>query len=371
MSIMDGQLDDLDGNPVLDDPSLIQPPNPLPAIKQQATLEPVNDTNQGEAVKLKKDYEAKLPLMDIQFKLVEGQTAKLADMEDVVNQITTNGSVDQQAADDVNVVFENFYSETMTRNHFTATPSKINLDRVLDFAKKRVAVESHLVVESILHLSKDPADSIQAMLNDISDHYLESLEHGFDTLKKIASEFSTDVTEQSNFFKQSGNKMLDLRNMDLIEQTEDPTAVSREERFKVITESFSNLFKDKAFGSYVRIVAEGSDGKQMTEMARSVEYGEGPICLIDIHNFWKNFDHTAYLEAFRFSLTECLEDVKKIKAHSAMCSDQGSDAASRFYAENINTMTSLNDAQKRIYNFTYSFLVFNMVSEQLFLIFTQ
>lgn len=366
MSLMDGQLDDINDSNIVDDPSLIQPPNPLPAIKQQITMEPVNQVNQGEAVKLKQDYEAKLPLMDIQIKTVEGQTTKITDMEDVIAQITTSGSVDQQAADDVNVVFENFYNETLTRNHFTVAPTKINLDKVTQFTGKRIAHESLTLAESIMCFAKEPLESIHCMLKDIDGNYLDCLSFGFSNLRNRVDYFSDWMKDpEANHFTVIEKQMVDMRQIDLIEQSDKPTAVSRVERFSKISEGLVSLFKDKSFGSYVRIVSLGKDGEKMSEAHRCVEYGDGALSMLDILSFYKTFDYHAFIKTLKDSVQDCFRQIEAVKAASESSNGKGPDACRKFYSDNAKVMAEINDVQKRAYHFTYSFLMFNALAEQL------
>lgn len=366
MSIMDGQLDDIGEGGIADDPSLVQPPNPLPAIQQQVTLEPATQENQGEAVKLKKDYEAKLPLMDIQFKTVEGQVAKITDMEDVVAQITTNGSVDQQAADDVNVVFENFYNETLTRNHFTVAPTKINLDKVNQFTTRRIAQESLSLAERILDFNKEPLTSMKCMMVDISTYYVEKLSDSFSDMKNRVDYFIDWMKgPDATHFVAAGKQMVDMRQIDLIEQGNNPTEMSRVERFDKVSQGLAVLFKDKSFGSYVRVVSIGKDGEKMSEASRCVEYGEGDLNLIGILDFYKNFDYHAFMQHMRETIQNSLAQIESVQAAAESSKGKGPEECRKFYANNAKPLAELNEAQKRVYHFVYSFLMFNALADQL------
>lgn len=365
MSINGEQLEDLKDETVADGSTSVEAPSLLPVSKEKVTIIPENKQFKDQAVQLTEEYEAKLPLMDVQLKLVDGHKSRLVDMEDVENMIASKGTVDQDTSEEVNTAFEGLYDNNLTKHHFTQGPTTINLQRVKNFMRSKISLEEVQLQNSFTELLAKPIDSAKFMLLDIKENYLPSLLSQTYQTRNQAASVPEKIANSQNMFVVIERDMLNLAKVDLAGEHEEPFNVNFNPRFDQLCDNLKELFEDVSFKAHVLAMSNEEDYMVRDNKEQVLEYGTKEVTIHDLVKFFMNSRIIGLVEEL-YDAVDCgVERLEEFKAEGQDIMDNAT-AIREYLAMNSVEITETSQNQSKLFTTVRNMITLNFLTQEFF-----
>ena len=237
MSLNDNVLDDLEGNPGLNEqPEPIQKVVLATKVKQTYDEPP---TSSGRALL------NKLPTTVDNIKLLQDGASKIIELEDIQQEIEEDDSMSQSSAELVSTAFEGFF-DNVRLSEFTRTPSKTNLV----FTKRYMASQIKLAKEDFQYKFKTflekPLDDALDVLEELQEDYIPELRAELANLQSSCSLLKEKISSNKNLILVDGVKFIDLRKIAL-QHPEEALRVLTNPEWRVLScaiQNFQHMWKE-------------------------------------------------------------------------------------------------------------------------------
>lgn len=371
MSLNDGQLDDLSDNTLVDNvqtPSIItpDPENPLTVI-------PENDQLRGQATKLEEDYEQKLPSMDVTLKLVEGNNAKLMDLEDVDATLLGEGKVSQDGADTINVAAEGLFDGPISRAHYTQMPSSLNFGHAKKHMQSRIALESEQLVSNFKALVTLPIEDAKCVLADVQTNHIPHLRSTTSALNQDAVTMPEKLIGCNNLFAQFGKEFIDLSKMDLCvdltslmnENIGGAQFVNQQPRFVHLTRALNRLMNDKKFKAFVLGVASGVAPERCENLDSYLEFVNSPVTIRDLINFYRYTGLVDFMDD-RTNVAQAMIGILERIQEKAKTLQDNPQAIREYLTEEGDSLALAAQSHVKLARFVLDMTYLNFIAQELF-----
>jgi hypothetical protein len=136
MSINDNVLDDINPDVNLNDPD-ITPPIESKIPSKEVTIIPTNNEvkniTDDDITKLDNVEKDTLVDKDIEFEIFEDDNSKIVDLKEVEDQLLATETIDRNIAVRIDEITGKFFNSTLTKEHFSSSPSQVNYKYALKF----------------------------------------------------------------------------------------------------------------------------------------------------------------------------------------------------------------------------------------------
>lgn len=365
MGLNDGALDGLGGDTTIVDNETVKSPSTIPQSTVPITIIPENDQLQGKAIELTKEYEKKLPTLDVTLKFVEGDQSRLVDLEDIAETISGEGVVGQESADLVNKAFEGLYDGPIKRGHFTESPSSINFGHVKQHMKKKIALEEAALLSHFKIMIDQPIEDARCILNELTENYLPFLFLEARKLQGIAVDLPAKIALSNNMFVQVDKAMLNLSKLDLTATPTYDYNVNGTKEFDNLCKGIQELFHDTRMKSMVLSIAKGENLMYSQCHEAVLENSNKAVSINDLIAFFQQSGVVEYIDQLTELAKTMLRKMEKIQEDGrGIADDVGGVRA--YLTDNIKTITESSMYHQTVVRVITNMITLCYISEQFF-----
>lgn len=334
MALNDNVMDGLGEPP--EDIDLIQQPSAIPRNKQPILMTAASGL-EGEI--MSDEDLAKLPSMDISFKLVEDGQDKIVNLEEVEKEILGQESIGKIAAEYASLAFESIFNGPVKLNHFTQTPSQTNYEYVKRHMRSQIAQEEALVASALQVFLDQPLEDGYSLYNNIKENYLPALRSDAFHLTAACSSVKKIIDTTKDTVYPMGEAFVDLAKVDLI-----TLDISKVQNLQANTTLLANAVKtlqlamdDHFFSGYIHAIIHGKGTAYASTREAGVEYYGQSLTIGDLLAFYQNMESNASFDYMQEQAQQGLVNMQKLKENATV--DQSSkEAVNAFLLENSETI---------------------------------
>ena len=287
MSLNDGALDDIDNNGVVDE-DVIHSPNVVEKSGEQVTIIPVTPELKANKTDLSELDIAKLPTMDVEFKIVNDQSSKIVELSDIESDIIGQESIDRNNAKVVNELF----GTELSLEQFTTNKTKVNYSDTVRVMKLRLAQEHEALAKSISTYLSGPVADAKVILEKLKIEYIPVVMDSISVMQYRTSTFEQKMNESKNAIVPYSVSFVDIFKFDLltteVDEIEFPNTdlVSKLVRY---TANLKEFFKIPLFKAFFFQCLDGKDdGLFNSEFSilDTHEYNSRCVSIADLAKFY-------------------------------------------------------------------------------------
>lgn len=335
MALNDGVLDDIeDANP-----SIVLPENDIKKSGDSIIVEPITPENKDKESVLTEAQLSELPGMDVQFKMVSDNVAKIADLKDVEADIIGEGTISKEDAKDLSLRIDGFFSKSFSLEHFTVQKSKAGLSDALHRIKQAIAKEQLSVNTLYYTFMSESIEATKRLASVVNDEFVAS------TIKAV-NDYVYDSMKLIESLPKNKNAVFPLNNDFVNITTTDLQAIS----FDLITVG-NNGISVNASAAAIQKILEYTTLKALilgVPESKTLDYLLGPdavleynhrvITIMDLLNFFKSASTVeTYINQLYTQLKDNVAKLAKIEEnHKALASNE------KTYDFVLNTSNEIN-----------------------------
>lgn len=364
MGLNSNVLDDLSENPIVDNEA-VKSPSVIPQSTVPITIIPENDQLQGKAIELTKEFEQKLPTMDVTLKLVEGDQARLVDLEDIAETIAGEGVIGQESADMVNSAFEGLYDGPIKKSHFTETPSSINFKHVKEHMKKKIGLEEAALMSHFKVLVDRPIEDAKCILNELVENYLPFLYMQTRMLQGVAVDLPSKIALSNNMFVQVNKAMLNISKIDLSVTPTYDYNVNGTKEFDNLAKGLVELLSDTRMKSMILSIAQGNSLVDSQTHEAVLENSNKAVSIRDLIAFFSQSGVSEYVDQMTEHAKTMIIQMEKIQEDGrGIIDDVGGVRA--YLTDNIKTITESSMYHQSVVRTIMNMIHLTYIAEQFF-----
>lgn len=347
MALNDNAMDDLGEPP--QDIDLIQQPSPIPKNHQAIVMTPAKNM-EGEI--MSDEDLAKLPSMDVSFKLVENGQAKIVNLEEVEQEILGQESIGKLSAETASLAFESLFDGPVKLNHFTQTPSQTNYAYVKRHMREQIALEEINVALAMNVFLDQPLEDGYCLYKNINENYIPTLRSDafYLTAACMAVKKIIDTTKDTVY--PMGETFVDLAKVDLIKLD-----ISQVQNLQANTTVLANAVKtlqlamdDHFFTGFVHAIIQGRGTAYGMTRDAGIEYYGQTLTVGDLIAFYQNMESNACFNYMQEQAEQGLANMQKLQDSGKV--DQSSrDSINAFLLEHSET---IHDGIKSLHLLTHA-----------------